>query len=361
MKFINSLNFKPNQIKVATSGKYLTGLALAMFSLILAGTGCKKSDTTNTASYQQVNLVSDTAGYTGARIDANLANAWGIAIGPTGLFWISANHSAATTIYDRNGVQQLAAIPLNTGGAPTGVVYNSTSGFLGSKFIYAGEDGIISTWTSGVSTAIVANRSAFNSVYKGIAIGTDSGANFIYVTDFKNGHVDVFNQSFNYVSTMAFADANIPTGYAPFNIQNIGGQLYVTYALHKAPDNMDDQKGAGNGYIDIFTTHGAFVKRFASQGTLNSPWGIAQAPAGFGQSANDIVVGNFGDGHINIFDSNGNYKGQLKDGGNVIAIDGLWALTFPQNGIPSGDQNQLFFTAGPGEENYGLFGYIKLR
>ena len=124
---------------------------------------------------------------------------------------------------------------------------------------------------------------------------------------------------------------------------------------------MDDESGPGNGYVDIFNPDGSFIKRFASQGTLNSPWGIAQAPAGFSQGQNAILIGNFGDGRINVYDTSGTYKGQLQDQGVPISINGLWAIVFPQNNIPSGDQNQLFFTAGPQEENHGLFGYLKLR
>ena len=161
-----------------------------------------------------------------------------------------------------------------------------------------------------------------------------------------------------YVTTKPFTDATIPAGFAPFNIQNIGGKLYVTYAMQKGPDNEDDQKGAGYGYVNVFNPDGSLVKRFASQGTLNSPWGMAQAPAAFGYTANDILVGNFGDGRINVFSADGVYKSQLMEGGTVIAIDGLWALQFPVNGMPTGDQNQLFFTAGPKEEEHGLFGYI---
>ena len=339
--------------------KCLTSTVVARFILFVAITGCKKNN--SNASYQQVNLVADTTGYGGARIDPNLKNAWGIAIGPTGSFWLSANHSALSTIYDRSGAQELAPVALNPGGAPTGVVYNNTVSFMGAKFIYAGEDGIISAWSAGSATAIVANRSAFNTVYKGITIASDGGYNFIYATDFHNGHVDVYDQSFTYITSKPFADPSIPAGFAPFNIQNIGGKLYVTYAMQKAPDNMDDQKGAGNGYVNIFNADGTLWKRFASQGTLNSPWGIAQSSASFGQSATDILVGNFGDGRINVYDANGTYKSQLSNGGSTISIDGLWALQFPQNGIPAGDQNQLFFTAGPGEENHGLFGYIKQR
>jgi len=334
-------------------------------------TGCKKKDTTPVvpASYNQTNLVADTAGFSAGRTDVSLKNAWGIAIGPTGIFWISSNHTGSTAVYDYNGAQIKAAvnIPLNanpTGASPTGVVLNTTTDFVipgnnTSLFIYATEDGLLSAWnsTTAGTTMTVADRSSAGAVYKGLTIGSDGGSNFIYATDFHNGKIDVFDKNFAYVSTKPFSDPAIPTGFAPFNIQNIGGQLYVTYAKQMAPDNHDDQSGAGNGYIDVFTTSGTLVKRFASQGMLNSPWGIVQAPAGFGQGSNMILVGNFGDGRISVYQSDGTYVGQLMKNSVVISIPGLWAITF--DSIAPADPNVLYFTAGPNEESHGLFGYLK--
>jgi uncharacterized protein (TIGR03118 family) len=354
--------------------KSFDGLLLILLSFVFAGVGCKHHDRDDfvppitNKSYVQTNLVSNVSGYGNARIDANLANAWGIAIGPTGAFWISSNHAGLTTIYDRNGAQLLApiSIPFNgtpNGGSPTGVVYNNTPNFIipannqASKFIYASEDGTLTAWNSGTSAVTVADKSA-TAVYKGLALASDGGANFLYAANFKEGKIDVFDKDFKPITTKPFLDPSIPAGFAPFNIQSIGNELYVTYAKQKAPDNMDDQKGLGNGYINIFNPDGTLVKRFASQGTLNSPWGITRAPEGFGLGQNMILVGNFGDGFINIFDANGSYKGQLKNDNTLISIDGLWALEFPRNNIPAGDQNQLFFTAGPNDETNGLFGYI---
>jgi uncharacterized protein (TIGR03118 family) len=352
----------------------LSGVIKAIFTVlaILAIiTGCKKSSSNNMErSYLQVNLVADKAGYGAARIDPVLANPWGIAIGGTGAFWISANHTGSTTIYDRTGAQLLPAVAIPSGGAlnggsPTGVVFNATtadfviaSNGQKSRFIYAGEDGTISAWSSGTATITVADRSSSGSVYKGMAIGADGGASFLYLADFKGAKVDVFDNHFNYITSKPFSDPGIPSGYAPFNIQNIGGMLYVAYAKQLAPDNKDDEKGAGHGFINIFTPAGTLVKRFASQGTLNSPWAITTAPDGFGQGSNVILVGNFGDGRINVFNADGTYKSQLTYNGSPIAIDGLWALNFPQNNIPAGDPNQLFFTAGPDDEKHGIFGYI---
>lgn len=350
------------------------------FALLLvfaiAITACKKNDNNNTnnaKNYQQVNLVADTAGYGAARIDPKLANPWGIAIGSTGAFWISANHSGSTTIYDRTGAQLLPAVNIPSGGmlnggAPTGVVFNSTaSDFViaangeKSRFIYAGEDGTISAWSSGTSTITVADRSATDAVYKGIALANDGGANFLYLANFKGKKVDVFDRTFTYITSKPFVDPAMPADYGPFNIQNIDGSLYVTYAKPMAPDFEDDEKGAGHGYVDVFTPAGMLVKRFASQGVLNSPWGIAKAPAGFGQGDGAILIGNFGDGRINVYNADGSYKTQLQNNGAALSINGLWAPVFPQNNIPVGDQNQLFFTAGPADEAHGIFGYIAVQ
>lgn len=357
------------------NNKSLDGLLIILISFLFLAVGCRRHHDINPPifdnTYVQTNLVSNVAGYGSARIDANLSNAWGMAIGPTGAFWISSAEKGLATIYDRNGAELLqpVSIPFNgvpNGGAPTGAVYNNTPNFIipanneVSKFIYATEDGTLTAWSSGTSAIMVADRSA-TAVYKGLALASDNGANFLYAANFKEGKIDVFDGAFQPVTTKPFLDPTIPAGYAPFNIQNINGELYVTYAKQQAPDNMDDQRGVGNGYVNIFNPNGTLVKRFASQGSLNSPWGITLAPAAFGLGTNMILVGNFGDGYINIFEANGTYKGQLKSENVLISIDGLWALEFPRNNIPAGDQNHLFFTAGPSNEQNGLFGYISRK
>lgn len=345
---------------------------------ILAGTSCNKNDSSNPPpsannSYDEVKLVADQSSSGAASTDPNLTNPWGIAIGGTGAFWISANHSGKSTIYDRTGASLLAAVTIPAPGSglvgsPTGVVYNATSDFVigvtgeTSKFIFATESGTIAAWSSAGLAVTVADRSSANAVYKGLTIANDGTANFIYAADFKNAKIDVFDHSFAYVSDKVFSDSSIPAGFAPFNVRNIGGMLYVTYAKQKGPDNEDDEAGAGNGYIDVFRPNGTLVSRFASQGSLNSPWGIAVAPAGFGLGSNAILVGNFGDGHINAFNQDGTVIGPLKDTSkNALTINGLWDITFPVNGVPSGDPNQLFFTAGPDDETHGIFGYLKLH
>lgn len=316
----------------------------------------------------QVNLVADTAGYGAARIDTNLANAWGIAAVPGGPLWLSANHKGLSTIYDKTGQTLRAPViipsiaPGGTG-APTGVIFNSTTDFGGSKFIFASEEGTIAAWSSGNTAVTVADRSSSGAVYKGIAMANDGTANFLYLANFKGGKVDVFDKNFTYVTNKPFLDPNIPAGFAPFNIVNIGGKLYVTYAKLKGPDNVDDQKGPGNGYVDIFNPDGTLVKRFASRGSLNSPWGIALAPAGFGDDKQTtILIGNFGDGRISVFDMQGNFTGQLRNGGHPLTIEGLWDIDFLENNTPGGTEHDpLFFTAGPQDESHGLFGYLQKK
>ncbi len=353
-----------------------SSFAVAIF--LTAGTGCKKSDNsmppTSVTTYDEVKLVSDQSDSGAAQTDPNLVNPWGIAIGSSGAFWISANHTGTSTIYDRTGATLLAAVKIPApgnpagGGAPTGIVFNSTTDFVisltgePSKFIFATEDGTIAAWSSTGLAIKVADRSSAHAVYKGLTIAANGTANFIYAADFKNAKIDVFDHAFAYVTGTTFSDSSIPAGFAPFNVRNIGGMLYVTYAKQKGPDNMDDESGPGNGYVDIFKPDGTLVSRFASQGSLNSPWGMAVAPAGFGLGANTILIGNFGDGHINAFNQDGTVIGPLQGSSkNTITIDGLWDLAFPVNGVPAGDPNQLFFTAGPADESHGLFGYLKVH
>ena len=188
---------------------------------------------------------------------------------------------------------------------------------------------------------------------------------FLYATDFHNGAVDIFDSSFHAVTIPgAFTDPSLPPGFAPFGIQNIGGTIYVTYALQD-DDAEDDVAGGGHGFVDAFDLDGNLLRRVASRGRLNSPWGLAIAPANFGEFSTDLLVGSFGDGHIDAFDleksqGNGEFQqnGQLHGaGGQPLAIDGLWAIAFG-NGAAAGPDTTLFFTAGPQEESHGLFGKI---
>jgi len=325
-------------------------------------------------SFQQTNLVSDIDGNRAAKVDPTLLNPWGLAINPSaGIVWLGTNHNGATNVYDYNGNTVLQPIPIPSagtpdGGSPTGVVFNGTTDFVipsvqtPAKFIFVSEDGTISAWAPGASAGSavkVADQSGADAVYKGCTIANDGGNNFLYAANFKGRKIDVFDKGFAPASGRSFTDAAIPADFGPFNIANINGLLYVTYAKLKGPDNEDDEAGAGNGYVDIYSPDGKLIKNFASKGPLNSPWGIAQAPNGFGLPFHSIVVGNFGDGWINVYDSTGVYLGPMQNNSTPIAIPGLWALDFPINEDPNGDPGKLLFTAGPGEEQHGLYGFLK--
>jgi uncharacterized protein (TIGR03118 family) len=306
--------------------------------------------------------------------DPNLANAWGIAFAPGGPFWINDNHAGLSTLYRGDGsiVPLVVTIPHPLGSpsdvvaAPTGMIWNPTGGFLvpGSKqpavFIFDTEDGTLSAWNFNVSptaAVIAVDNSASGAVYKGLAFGTTAKGNNLYVTNFFAGKIEVYDSQFQpAVIDGAFVDTHIPPGFAPFGIQNIDGDLWVTFARQNA-EKKDDVGGPGSGFVDVFDTDGHLLKRFAAHGVLNSPWGLARAPYGFGQFAGDILIGNFKDGRINAFDTRGYFVGALRDPHHQpITIDGLWALTF--GGGAKSSPEQLFFTAGPDDESNGLFGVI---
>ncbi|HEY6900997.1 MAG TPA: TIGR03118 family protein [Puia sp.] len=323
-------------------------------------------------NFQQTNLVADVNGLNSAFTDASMVNPWGMTINPSAhIIWISSNHGGVTDVYDSTGKTLLGPVPIPSmgnpkGGSPTGVVFNTTNDFvipsLGivSKFIFVNEDGTISAWgLNNQTTTTVSDLSTQGAVYKGCAIASDGGANFLYVANFKGGKVDVFDKNFQLTTGRDFKDAGIPAGFGPFNVVNIGGLLYVAYAKQQGPENEDDQAGAGNGYVDIYTTDGKLMKTFTSKGPLNSPWGITKAPAGSGLPEGSILIGNFGDGWVNVFDAAGTYKGALQSNGQPVVIPGLWAIDFLFNEDSKFDPAKLYFTAGPGGEAHGLFGYLK--
>ena len=327
----------------------------------------------NGAQSFQVNLVSDVTTITARRTDMNLLNAWGIAVTPTGILWIAANHSSLAVVYDKSGNSLRAPVSIpttgsSTGGAPSGDVFNPTSGFpvpgngLPAKFLFAGEDGIISAWNSGSSAVVAVDRSGADAVYKGIALGWSGGHARLYATNFKGGTVEIFDENFNLLSDTKFKDPGIPSDFGPFNIRNIDGKLFVTFAKHKPPENADDQSGAGFGYVDVFSPEGKLIRRFASKGALNSPWGLAEVDGGKGRGGESILVANFGDGRISVFDTDGKFKGQLQDEKKKpITIQGLWAITFldDSEGKHPGSQ-KLYFTAGPNDETDGIFGFLNI-
>jgi len=320
-------------------------------------------------SFSQTNLTSDLSGVAN-NTDTLLVNPWGIVAGPTTPFWISDNGSGMSTVYNGAGQPFPSGTPIQVSipgpggmgsGAPDGIVFNGTAAnFGGSHFIFATEDGTVAAWTSGTSATLGVDQSSSGAVYKGLAIA----GNDLYVANFNAGTVDVFNSSFAPITVPGgFSDPSLPSGYAPFNIAFINGELYVTYAVQDGAKH-DDVAGAGNGIIDVFNTDGVLQQRLVSNGALNSPWGLAIAPTGFGPFGGDLLVGNFGDGTINAFDpTTGTLLGTLDDAnGNPIVNQGLWGLAFG-NGSQGTSTNTLYFTAGiPGPdtvESHGLFGSLE--
>jgi uncharacterized protein (TIGR03118 family) len=322
-------------------------------------------DAKNLKDFVQVNLVGNNDEYHPARVDPLLVNGWGIAFSSFGTIWISAEGAGVSTVYNKDGNQVLPAVTipsagLTTGGHPTGQVFNSGRGFRLSngnpaRFIFAGADGIISGWNGG--TAAVTAVSDPGEAYLGITLARNGADSFLYVANFSENKIEVYDTAWQEV-TMPFTDPTLPAGYAPFNIQVIGNQLYVMYAKAGAGE---EEPGPGNGYVSIFNTDGTFIKRFASRGQLNAPWGIAKAPDSFwgdGSMTNVILVGNFGDGRINAFDADGHFLGQLRQSGQPIVIEGLWGISFPPATAATINPNWLYFAAGPDDEEEGLFGYI---
>ncbi|HEY5998305.1 MAG TPA: TIGR03118 family protein [bacterium] len=313
-------------------------------------------------------LVSDVSGRA-PNLDPNLVNAWGLAFNPFGYAWVADNGMGFATLYDGDGHPQPLVVTI-PGGSPTGVVFNGSEQFVVSAnalsgpahFLFATENGTIAGWSPTVDAANavqVVDSAAAGAVYKGLAMGANGTEVLLYATDFHNGRVDVFNGSFQPVALAGtFSDPTIPGGFAPFGIQNILGNLYVTYARQDAARH-DDVAGPGLGFVNVFDTNGRLVRRFARRGQLNSPWGLALAPADFGRFSNCLLVGNFGDGTINAFDPvTRTFRGKLRTGmGKALKIDGLWGLAFG-NGLEGQPVNTLYFTAGPSHEAHGLYGRI---
>lgn len=319
--------------------------------------------------YQQTNLISDGSVSALNPPDASLVNPWGIATSPTSPFWVSNNATGTSTLYNSLGAKQglTVTIPAASGGTnpapPTGVVFNSFgTDFAGSHFIFATEDGTVASWTSGTSAVLQVNNFVPNTgpVYKGLTLGSNSSGDFLYVANFRNGTINVFDKTFAPTTLSgSFVDPGIPAGFAPFNILNLGGNLFVTYALQDAAKH-DDVSGVGLGYVSEFDTNGSFIARIATQGPLNSPWGLAIAPAGFGQFAGDLLVGNFGDGRILAYKLGATpvFDGSLQDSlGNPIVNLGLWGL-IAGNGGSGGDLGKVYFAAGGATESSGLLGVL---
>jgi uncharacterized protein (TIGR03118 family) len=359
-------------------------------------------------AYVVTRLVSDLAGKANFQ-DTVLQNAWGVAFSPAGSpFWVADNATGCSTLYDGTGLKNQnlqVSIPLPGGSvpsaacmtvnpnnppnptpaAPTGVIWNPSAAFvvpdsvstanpkgIPASFIFDTEDGTISAWAGGLTppkNAVLAvdnsqvPNAANGAVYKGLAFGVNVHGAFLFATNFRAGTIDVFGPPSTPGGLFAtattdggFIDLDIPPHFAPFGIQNINGDLFVTYAKQNA-EKHDDAAGPGRGFVDVFDTDGHLLRRFASRGTLNSPWGVARASFAFGRFSDDILIGNFGDGKINVFNSHGRFIDQLdKSNGKPLKIDGLWTLTL--GGGATSNPSILYFTAGPNDEKDGFFGTI---
>ena len=353
----------------------LTALALVVAQAVPAQAG------TFHGSFHQTNLVSNIPGMA-PLTDPTLKNPWGLSSSATSPIWVSDNNAGVSTLYNGAGQKvpltvEILAPDGGPGGTPTGTVFNGTSDFVVSKgaksgparFLFDTEDGTVLGWNPTVSptTAVIAvdhsqtvdGAGDVGAVYKGLTSGSVGTANYLYASNFRFGTVDVYDGQFapHDFGAGAFTDGSLPAGYAPFGIQNIGGMIYVTYAKQDDAKH-DDEKGPGNGFVDVYTTSGQLVRRLASHGTLNSPWGLALAPSTFGNFHDDVLVGNFGDGFISGFTTEGRFRGQLKSETNApIHNDGLWGLRFG-NGGNGGAPGELFFSAGLNGEADGLFGKI---
>jgi uncharacterized protein (TIGR03118 family) len=346
-------------------------LAVALLGMLAFAGSTATAAKTNV--YTVHNLVSDGA-VPADRTDPNLVNGWGLTSGPTTPWWVADNGTDRSTLYRGDGT--IVPLVVSVDGGPTGAVFNGTTDFVVSdgtfsgaaRFIFASEDGKIRGWNSNVPPGstmaqVGADRSGVGAIYKGLTLASTTAGNFLYAADFHNARVDMFNRTFQVVTPPgAFVDPGVPAGYAPFGIRNLGGRIYVTYAKQDAAAE-DEIAGQGRGFVSVFSTSGEFLERVATHGQLDAPWGLAFAPAGFGKFSGDLLVGNFGNGRINAYEpqSDGTFElvGPLRGHDNrPLEIDGLWGIAFG-NGNGAGPTTTLFFAAGPGDEEHGLFGKIE--
>jgi uncharacterized protein (TIGR03118 family) len=315
------------------------------------------------AQYTITNLVSNVPGKA-QHVDSLLVNGWGLARSATGPFWVSDEGTGWSTLYTGRGVKEglEVVVPSENGkgtGSPTGIVVNESSEFdvqgWPSIFLFATLDGTISGWApqSNPNDAIIAvDNSATGAIYTGLAITSYSSNNFLYAADNWNNQVDVYDGSFNLVTTLT--DSTVPAGFAVFGVQDINGLVYVSFVANS---------GGTGGYVDVFTESGVMVKRLISNTGLNQPWGFAAAPSNFGTLSNTLLItNNVAGGTIRGYNmTTGKLIGTVKDtSGNPIVINQLWGIEFGGGTAKNGAKNELFFTAGPDNDQTGLFGVIRL-
>lgn len=362
---------------------------MALFGVVALTAFADPAMTAPASAYSVTNLVSDLPGLA-ANTDTNLANPWGLLFDTSGALVVADNHADVVSFYLDDGTS--LDFNLNAKTTPTGIEVNtSTNDFKISSGANSGPASLIVCTEAGtilgfngsvdlVNFVVAVDRSSSGTVYKGMTLAKAGGRQYLYAADFHNGKIDAFDRNFNYLGS--FTDPHVEAGFAPFNIRNIGGWLYVTFAKQLPPGKNDDLAGPGNGFVDIFSPSGFLIKRLVSHGKLNSPWGLALAPGNFGQFSNSLLVGNFGDGTINAYHPvSGKHLGTLSDNAGIpIVINGLWSLKFAPTPAAAGggkaredeDDDEggrgdhgggkgvstLYFSAGINHENDGLVGTI---
>jgi uncharacterized protein (TIGR03118 family) len=351
---------------------------LRAMTFVLVSLGLFLAPLAEAQHYLQTNLVSDQPGAT--TMDPNLINPWGLSRSSTSPWWVANNGTGTSTLYNGAGaiVPLVVTIPPAPGssgtGVPTGTVYNGTTDFQltpgnAARFLFVTEDGTISGWNPAVNpTQAVIKVSEPGAVFKGMAIASDHGSNFLYVANLAGRRIEVFDTAFKRVHLSAgfrehfgeeaFDDDRLPRSYAPFNVQNIGGDLYVAFAKTNPP-SPDQVPGPGNGFVDVFSPSGRLLRRLQHGPWLNAPWGMALAPGDFGALSHHLLVGQFGSGEVAAYDvATGAFVGEMRNTADqVLRIEGLWDVSFG-NGASAGPLNTLFFTAGPNDEAHGLFGTL---
>jgi len=345
-------------------GGVLVSAAIAL-AIPLAANAQTPSVPATSNGVTQTNLVSDQPGKA-QLTDPHLINAWGASEGPATPLWVSNTGTSTSTLYAGSlGSAPASITPLVVnipGGPPTGQVFNDTTSFdlpgttTPARFIFAGLGGSITAWAGGTVATVAAHQAG--SVYTGLALAHSPSGPLLLGADFATGKVDVFDSTFTKLPADGlFQDNNLPEGYAPFNVTELGGKVYVTYAKVD-PTTHREVKKPGDGFVDAYTTDGAFIQRLASHGLLDAPWGVAIAPANFGAFSGDLLVGNFGNGRISALNpQTGHFIGPVTDAsGKPIVIDGLWALLVGNTAI--GGPDSILFTAGPDNETHGLVGKL---
>ena len=350
------------------NSRHAAGVAALTFTFLLlsASNGLAQH-------YQRTDLTTDNSSVSAkAIVDPNLVNPWGMARSSGSPWWISDNGTSLSTLYNSTGAPRslVVSIPApngQPGGTPTGTVFNYTGAFevgpgQSAVFLFATEDGTISGWNPGANAtaAIVKVNRSGSAIYKGLALATTEHGPRLYASNFQSGRVDVFDGHFQRLHMdEGFHDPKLPHNYAPFGIQNVGGNIVVTFA-HRMPGSKDEDHGPGLGFVDVFDVSGRLLLRLQHGSFLNAPWGIAQASGDFGQFSHRLLIGNFGDGSIHAFNAvSGEFEGTLLDQtGSPLSIGGLWALSFGGDNTNSGLAKELFFTAGANDENDGILGKI---